>query len=72
MVRIINSEFLKDGSKKKYMEFAGISSDGKPVNDMIATGSLFHEVDTKKVYAFNEEGNSGEEWVEQMKLGGDA
>ena len=66
--RVIKAEFLHDGSGKKYMEYAGISSIEKPVNDLIATGSLFHEVDTKKVYAYNEDADSGSEWVEQMTL----
>ena len=35
----------------------------------ISTGSLFHEVDTTKIYAYNEV--SGE-WIEQMQLGEDA
>lgn len=66
--RVITAEFLKDGSGKKYMEFSGTSELEKPVNDLIATGSLFHEVDTKKVYAYNENADSGSEWVVQMTL----
>ena len=46
-----------------YCEFAGLSTDSKPTEN-VATGSLFHEVDTKKIYAFN-----GTEWVEQVTLG---
>jgi hypothetical protein len=52
------------------MVFAGSSEAEKPVNDLISSGSLFHEVDTKTVYAFNEDADSGEEWVEQMTFGG--
>lgn len=66
--RVIRSEFLQDGSGKKYFEFAAPSSVTKPVSDLVATGSLFHEVDTKKIYAYNEDASSGEEWVEQMTL----
>lgn len=69
MVGITNAGIKVGG--RQYIEFAGLSTDTKPT-DGIATGSLFHEVDTKKVYAFNEDGNSGEEWIEQMTLGGDA
>ena len=69
-VRTLCSEFLGDGSGKKYFEFAGSSSATKPVNDSICSGSLFHEVNTKKLYAFNEDADSGEEWVEQVQLGG--
>ena len=69
--RVIRSEFLQDGSGKKYFEFAAPSSVTKPINNLICTGSLFHEVDTTKIYAYNENGSSGEEWVEQIQLGGE-
>lgn len=69
MYRIINSRFLNDGSGKKYYEFSGISTDEKPSMSNIATGSLFHEVDTTKIRAYDEE--SGE-WIEQMQLGEDS
>lgn len=51
-------------SRERYNEYAGLSTDTKPTEG-VGTGSLFHEVDTKKVYAFN-----GTEWVEQLTLGG--
>ena len=70
-MRTLKAEFLNDGSKKKYFVFAGTSSDTKPVNDLISSGSWFHETDTKKVYAYNEDAAAGEEWVETMTLGGD-
>lgn len=69
MYRIINSRFLNDGSGKKYYEFSGISTDEKPGMSNIATGSLFHEVDTTKIRAYDEE--SGE-WIEQMQLDEDS
>jgi len=53
-----------------YHEFAGLSTDTKPETDDISTGSLFHEVDTKKVYAYDEDGDDGEKWIEQLTLGG--
>ena len=71
-VRVIASHFLDDGSGKKYFDFAGPSTAAKPVNDLICTGSLFHEVDTKKIYGYIEDADSGEEWVEQIQLGGDS
>lgn len=67
-VRITKWNFLDDGSSKKYFEFAGPSSASKPDDVSICTGSLFHEVDTTKVYAWDE---SAETWYEQCKLGGD-
>lgn len=70
MIRIIDAHDVITGSKK-YFRFAGTTSDTKPVNNTICTGSLFHEVDTTKVYAYNEDASSGEEWVEQITLGGD-
>ena len=69
--RVIVANFLNDGSGKKYYEFAGTSTVEKPVNATICTGSWFHEVDTKKVYSYNEDAVAGEEWVEQVQLGGD-
>ena len=39
--------------KKRYVELAGVSTDTKPETD-ICTGSVMIEVDTGKVYLFNE------------------
>ena len=50
----------------KYVEIAGLSTESKPTKD-IAMGSLFHEVDTETIYAFN--ATSGN-WVGQIELGG--
>ena len=66
MVRVTNAGIKVNGVQ--YVEFAGLSTDTKPTNG-IATGSLFHEVDTTKVFAYDE---AGEEWVEQMEFGGEA
>ena len=52
-------------SDKHYCEFAGLSTDDKPTG--WATGSLFLEVDTGNVYAYDEE---GEEWNQIAALGG--
>lgn len=63
--RILKFEFIKDETGcVKYIEAAGPSSVEKPT-EKIASGSLFHETDTKSIYAFDEV--SGE-WVFQMKL----
>jgi len=49
-----------------YVELSGLSTEVKPTKN-IATGSFFHEVDTKTIYAYN--ATSGE-WVAQLELGG--
>lgn len=68
-VRIINWHFLRPGfSPLKYFEFAGPSTATKPTKN-VCTGSFFHEVDTTKVYSYDE---STETWYEQCALGGDA
>ena len=59
---------LEDGYR--YFRWAGKSTDTKPVLSGMATGSLFHEVDTAKVYGYVEDASSGNEWVEQIALGG--
>lgn len=45
----------------RYIEIACVSSDTKPTSD-VATGSICLEVDTGKIYAYNE---AASEWVEQ-------
>ena len=45
---------------KKYIEAVCISGDAKPT-DGIANGSLVLEMDTNKIYAFNEAGSA---WIE--------
>ena len=53
-----------------YYEFSGKSTDTKPTFIGIATGSLFAEIDTGDVYAYDEEGAAGSEWVLFVSLGG--
>ena len=48
-----------------YVELSGLSTDTKP--EGFATGSLFLEVDTGDVYAYDEE---GAEWNQIASLGG--
>lgn len=60
MMRIIVSKPYPDyGSDSvgnlNYIEAAGLSTDAKPSAGLV-TGSLFMEVDTGKVYAFDEVG----------------
>lgn len=52
MVRILVSNTYQSG--KRYIEAAGLSTDSKPAGDDIITGSLFLEVDTMKLYAYDE------------------
>lgn len=49
---------------RQYVEMAGLSTDNKP-KDNLVTGSLFMEVDTGDVYAFDETGEGT--WT---KIGG--
>ena len=64
MIRI-TSERIIEGNKK-YIEASGLSTDTKPTADIV-TGSLFLEVDTGNVYAFDE---TGTEWDTIAELGG--
>ncbi len=74
MIRVTYQQVLassaptEDGAFVSYIEAAGLSTDTKP-EDNIATGSLFLEVDTGDVYAFDEVGG---EWNQITALGGGA
>lgn len=67
MVRILVCNAIT--SSKRYIEAAGLSTDAKPINNVV-TGSLFLEVDTGDVYSRNEDGTSGDEWMKICELGG--
>lgn len=67
MVRTLYTGISYGG--KQYVELSCLSTDAKPVGAYL-TGSLLHVVDEKKIYAYNEEASSGEEWIEQVELGG--
>lgn len=56
-------------SEKCYKEYAGLSTDSKP-KERVMTGSLFLEVDTGDVYAFDE--TSTGTWGKIAALGGDS
>ena len=47
-------------TKGGYVEYAGLSTDAKPTEN-VATGSIFLEINTSKVYAFDSE---NETWIE--------
>lgn len=51
---------------KHYKQIAGESTEAKPTNGLI-TGSLFLEVDTMRLYAFNESGSGS--WGNGVQLG---
>ena len=73
MVRISYQQVLTNSPETEngyvnYVEAAGLSTDTKPT-DGIATGSLFLEVDTGDVYAFDEDGGT---WGQIAALGGGA
>lgn len=64
MVRITNSPNYSF-DHKAYVEMAGVEDDEKPVSG-IMTGSRFIEVDTGKVYLFDEVSAN---WIEQSASG---
>ena len=59
MIRVIENKWAGYGDKH-YIEAAGLSTDTKPTTNLV-TGSLFLEVDTGKVYAFDEVGGTWNE-----------
>ena len=63
MVRLLKRNVLPDDVHQ--VEMAGLSTDTKPTG--YATGSLFLEVDTGDVYAYDE---AGAEWNKIAELGG--
>ena len=64
MIRMLVREPQQDDIH--YVELSGLSTDEKPTG--YATGSLFLEVDTGDVYAYDEE---GAEWNQIAALGGE-
>ena len=60
MIRTIDSKHLSEYGDKHYVEAAGLSTDTKPTLNLV-TGSLFLEVDTGKVYVFDEVGGTWNE-----------
>ena len=66
MIRVVNAGLVEEG--KQYVELSGLSTDSKPVAGIL-NGSLFHEIDTTAIYAFDEENAT---WIKQMQLGEDS
>ena len=64
MVRTIVERTFTNG--KKYIEAAGLSTDSKPTGNII-TGSLFLEVNTMKLYAYDETDTGS--WGNGVQLG---
>ena len=68
MVRIVACKSFgeaRDGNGVSYFEYAGKSSDTKPTAG-VATGSIFVEVNTGKVFFFSEPST----WTEQFSFQG--
>lgn len=68
MITVTKQEQVQYGTSPKfYREYSGLSTDStKPTSD-VANGSLFLEMDTGDVYAYDEE---GETWLKIAALGG--
>lgn len=67
MIRITKNGYNGRGPvEEAYKEYAGLSTDTKPTEGVV-TGSLFLEVDTGDVYAFDEVGG---DWNQIASLGG--
>lgn len=67
MVRVLEQRPVVAGSFGFEYRYSGLSTDTKPTGGDIVTGSLFHEVDTGDVYAYDE---SSETWMLNCSLGG--
>lgn len=61
MIRILEQRIYQDD--KLFIGAAGLSTDTKPEENLV-TGSVFIEVDTGKVYFFDEEAAAGSRWHE--------
>lgn len=61
MIRILEQRIYQDD--KLFIGAAGLSTDTKPEENLV-TGSVFIEVDTGKVYFFDEEAAAGSRWNE--------
>ena len=64
MVRILVDNLYGDG--KHYIEAAGTSNDTKPSGDYVTMSSFF-EVDTRKVYFWDED---SQDWVGEVESNG--
>lgn len=57
-------------NEKAFRHFYGKSGDTKPTEGLL-TGSSFYEIDTGKMYMFDEDGAPGSEWIDQDFESGD-
>ena len=64
MIRYLFKQPMDTGDGKVYVEISCLSTDSKPT-DGVAQGSILTEVDTGKVYFFNE---TAATWVEQFSF----
>lgn len=48
---------------EKTYEFRGLSTDKKPINKYIGNGSIFIEMDTNKVFMYNQDAKSWHEFI---------
>lgn len=66
MIRVLKRFIATDNSEYlEYQEIACLSTDTKPT-DGIITGSILTEVDTGKVFFYNESAN--DPWIEQFSF----
>ena len=61
MITIISKEAGLDG--RELLSLVGTSNDIKPTGKL--NGSKFVEIDTGKTFLYNEDAESGSEWVDQ-------
>lgn len=61
-VSILSRTGIESGST--LFQFAGLSTDEKPTGDSIQNGSSFIEMDTGKLFFYDADGETGEEWKE--------
>jgi hypothetical protein len=62
MISAISADFgrIEDGQIVNRIQYVGLSTDTKPTTN-VANGSIFFEMNTGKIFMFNE---AGDAWVE--------
>ena len=63
MVSIIKTDIIKNKEEGKLVvgQYVGLSTDNKPTEN-IGNGSIFIEIDTKKIYFYDEENSTWREF----------
>jgi hypothetical protein len=63
MVSIIKTDIIKNKEEGKLVvgQYVGLSTDDKPTEN-IGNGSIFIEIDTKKIYFYDEENSTWREF----------